>query len=64
MTFQDMLNAMIDFQSEIVFSYYDYDEEELHYLSEDEAKHLEIKYMYPINNSSMMIETCAPDDFE
>lgn len=64
MTFQDMLNAMIDFQSEVIFSYYDYDAEELHNLTEEEAEHLEIKYMYPLNNSALMVEVYGPDDDE
>lgn len=62
MTFQDMLNAGIDFQSEVIFSHYDYDRDELIYLTENEAKHREIKYMYPLRDSAMMIEVYGPDD--
>lgn len=62
MTFQDMLNACIDFQSEVIFSYYDYDNDELIYLAEDVAKSREIKFMYPLHDSALMIEIYGPDD--
>ena len=56
MTFNDMLNACIDFQSEVRFSVYDYDKDELITLSPDEAKHREIKYIYPMGHDALMIE--------
>lgn len=56
MTFADMLAACIDFQSEVRFSVYDYDKDELIPLTEEEAKHKEIKYIYPIDSSALMVE--------
>ena len=56
MTFTDMLDAGIDFQSEVQFSVYDYDKEELIFLTEEEAKHREIKFMFPWDASSLMVE--------
>lgn len=56
MTFADMLNAGIDFQSEVLFSVYDYDKEELIYLNLEEAQHREVKYMFPWSASALMVE--------
>lgn len=63
MTFIDMTDAGIDFQSEIRFSVYDYEKDELVTLNPDEAKYREIKYMYPLGIDAMMIEI-EPEDSE
>lgn len=63
MTFIDMTDAGIDFQSEIRFSVYDYEKDELVTLNPDEAKHREIKYMYPLGIDAIMIEI-EPEDAE
>ena len=56
MTFYDMVESGIIFQSEIHFSVYDYEKDELIVLTEDEAKHREIKYIYPLHDSALAIE--------
>lgn len=61
MTFRDMLCACIDFQSEVRFSVYCYDKDELIALTEDEAKDREIKYIYPLGSDALMIEIEGDD---
>lgn len=62
MTYADMLSACIDFQSEVRFSRYNYDTDELILLTEEDARHKEIKYMYPIDATALMIEIDSEDD--
>lgn len=62
MTYRDMLDACIDFQSEVRIQYYDYDNDELISLTEEEGKDREIKYIYPAGHDAIVIEVYGPDD--
>lgn len=62
MTYRDMLNACIDFQSEVHIQYYDYDNDELISLTEEEGKDREIKYIYPDGHDAIVIEVYGSDE--
>lgn len=50
MTYNDMIQNMVDFQVAVHLCYYDYDKEELIEGNVEELGNKEIKYMYTENN--------------